>query len=170
MIVALSCNTENDERTFQHTVVSPGLALGGSSLQFSLITFTVEAGRQAGGWGDGRRLAVITAACATTSCTVDRMLPGNLSVAFRVFFFILVVRLYLCFSFCSNQNLSLLLVPLLVTSTQTLAVCHVCLYLALEPRPRGLGAFTFHHSISDVSSEPRHRDKVSCSSHGTVGF
>lgn len=42
----LSCNTENDERTFQHTVVSAGLALEGSSLQFSLITFTVEAGRK----------------------------------------------------------------------------------------------------------------------------
>lgn len=74
---SLSCNTENDERTFQHTVVSPGLALAGSSLQFSLITFTVEAGRK-------RKLAVISAASATTRCTVDRKLPGNVSVAFRV--------------------------------------------------------------------------------------
>lgn len=67
---SLSCNTENDERTFQHTVVSPGLALAGSSLQFSLITFTVEEGRK-------RKLAVISAASATTRCTVDRKLPGN---------------------------------------------------------------------------------------------
>lgn len=131
MTAALSCNTENNERTFQHTVVPPGLALGGSSLQFSLITFT-DRGRQAGG-GRGRdslsssQLAQLQAALWIECCqaTFECCLQGLF--CWQIIFF-LVVRHYLCLLL--NYKLSLPWNALLVRNTQTdthsLTVCPVC--------------------------------------------